>query len=271
MKLFKVMFKTKGQGIQPSFQTKSKKVGSSQGRVRACLNTLSLALALAAMGAIPVIPHAAHAKKGGKGGGGDSGGFIAACVAFRDANEGLDIDRIRSDDGNAYCHDKRAKIQAEINTSGGFRFDTGGRRGTRQVWLDFSLQALPGDEGSGDLVPLAGRYAADIRIHDEYRPVGPGWESFGQLNLVDMPAGSSTYVGLSSGPLIKFDPFPPGPFDTGIADPVAVTRLDDFTWVFESLPEGVAASFKIVDNDWDNPVYLGSFSMPFEMTVTILP
>jgi hypothetical protein len=233
----------------------TKRCGGNTGlRFRITWPTTTLILFAAGVLAVPQ-PALAQKGKGGGNNGGGGGNFESVSVSFRD----LASDRIQSD-GEGDYYDGEQKVLAVIDSSDGFRFDTGGKKGRRKVWLDFSDQdqTVPGDPWPDDLIPLPGLAGADIRIHDEYYQDGSIWVSLGPLDLIDMSEGESTYVGLTRGPLVKFDPNPPeDAFGTGIASPVIVTRVSAETWVFESLPSHIAASFKVVGSDWNNPISIG--------------
>ncbi len=170
--------------------------------------------------------------------GGDDGTSYEACVLLDDSLA------IYSDGDGMYCHDSRNKILVMITggSNAGFRFDSNSSNKAgkgRTVGVDFF--DLAGGCDLGDFIPRdiseSGQREVDFRIQSEYLPDGAGgWMpvGIGRLDMLAMAEGATARAGLTSGPLLNFDPDPPGAFDCPLADPVRVTRIDEYTWVIET-------------------------------------
>ena len=237
-----------------------------------------LRLAVAGLLAVWIGGSLVAPAEGKKKPGGDDGTSYEACVLLDDS---LAIYSDGDGDGE-YCHDSRNKVLVMITggSNAGFRLTairaTGGQRADRR--RRFLRPCRTGcDLGvfTPRVISESGQREVDFRIQSEYVPDGTGgWTPVGtgRLDLLSMGEGSenAARAGLTSGPLLNFDPDPPGAFDCPLADPVRVTRIDEYTWVIETeIGEDRAASFDVIDNDWNNPVFRGVYYMPFRMIVTV--
>lgn len=187
----------------------------------------------------------------GQGGG---GGVLSTCDTFRDGEP----DSITSD-GGRYCNSEK-RVSAVIGSkNGGHHLDT--EKSGRALSLDF---------GDGMLVVTE----AVLSIENGSRPGG--------VNLLEMTEGEAKLVGLVIGfktgrrdhARLSF-----GRLSTVVAcanagDKVTVTRgigQAKDSWTFESLAGDQACLSEVLNNDFDNPVAVGFFQMPFLVTVEIQP
>lgn len=206
---------------------------------------------------------------GGSGGGGTGAGDLFTCDLIRSEM----TDKIFGDgvnDPNEYCHSE-PQVESFIGSGGAHVLDT--EKSGRVIALDF------GDCRSGPCtLPPNFTGVTEAVISTENDPGSGG------VHLLDMAEGASTEVGLIVG------------FDIGrknharltfgrqtsiincpgedFGDPVTVTRgsgAEEYVWTFESDSTQEACLSEVQNNKWNDPVYHGHFSMPFQLRVEVEP
>jgi len=208
---------------------------------------------------------------GGSGGGGTGAGDLFTCDHIRsDGTDAIFGDGEGSNDPNEYCHSE-SQVESFVGSGGAHVLDT--EKSGRVIGLDFSDCRLV----DGCTLPPNFTGVTEVVISTEN-------SGYSGVDLQAMAPGENAEVGLIIGfdigrknhARLTFGRETSATYclDDDFGDTVTVTRGEEpaeNVWTFESDSTQEACLSEVQNNKWNEPVYHGHFSMPFQITVAVEP